>query len=250
VERETGREFFRKTRYECLAPSDQSRGVEAPPPVRPLPAGAVLTALPPAEGLIDGPELPFRTLVGARRSVREYSAEPISVSDLAYLLWCTQGVKVSTRSGATLRTVPSAGARHALETHVLVNRVEELPPGLYRYEALEHGLFLVAGGPRPAAELTEACLGQSMVSASAVTLVWSAVPYRMTWRYGERGYRYLLLDAGHARQNLYLAGEALGLGVCAIAAFEDELLDAAIGVDGESEFALYVATVGPPKTGP
>ena len=83
-----------------------------------------------------------------------------------------------------------------------------------------------------------------MVAASAVTFIWVAVVHRMAWRYGQRGYRYLHLDAGHACQNLYLAAESVGCGVCAIAAFDDEDVSRVLGLDGEDQFAIYVATVG------
>lgn len=83
-----------------------------------------------------------------------------------------------------------------------------------------------------------------MVKNSAVTFFWAAVTYRMGWRYGERGYRYLFLDAGHVCQNLYLAAEAVGCGVCAIAAFEDDTLNQLLGLDGVEQFAVYVATAG------
>lgn len=240
-----GQRFVRGTRYEALGPADQSLGVPPPPVQIPPPDGARVLELPPASELPRGPNVALRALIEERRSVREYAPRALSLEELASLLWCTQGVKQCIRDIATLRTVPSAGARHAFETYILANRVEGLASGLYRYLAVDHGLVEVAADPTHASRLTEACLGQEMVRESAATFVWSAVPYRMGWRYGERGYRYLYLDAGHVCQNLYLLGHALGLGVCAIAAFDDERLDEALGLDGEAEFALYVATVGP-----
>jgi SagB-type dehydrogenase family enzyme len=83
-----------------------------------------------------------------------------------------------------------------------------------------------------------------MVKKSAVTFIWVAVPYRMTWRYGERGYRYLLLDAGHVCQNLYLAAENISSGVCAIAAYHDAMFNELLGLDGENQFVIYLGTVG------
>ncbi len=239
-----GQAFLRATRYENMAASDQSRGVAPPPLESPAPEGAALFDLPAPAALPAGPAVDLRALVEGRRSLREYAPAPVTLPELADLLWCSQGVKRRIREVATLRTVPSAGARHALETYLLANRVEGLAPGLYRYRALEHGLALVSDAEAIADRVTQACLGQEMVRASAVTFAWTAVPYRMTWRYGERGYRYLYLDAGHACQNLYLAAEAHGLGACAIAAFDDALLDAALGVDGVTEFGLYLAAVG------
>jgi SagB-type dehydrogenase family enzyme len=143
--------------------------------------------------------------------------------------------------------VPSAGARHAFETYLLVNNVEGLAPGLYRFLALSHQLAQVEVETGLADRITRACLDQSHVKRSAVTFFWSAVPYRMAWRYGERGYRYLHLDAGHVCQNLYLAAEVIGAGVCAIAAFDDEALNRLLGFDGEEQFVIYLATVGKRK---
>ena len=92
--------------------------------------------------------------------------------------------------------------------------------------------------------VTRACFDQGFIRSSAVTLIWVAVAYRMTWRYGQRGYRYLHLDAGHVCQNAYLAAEALGCGACGVAAFSDDDLNRALGLDGEEQFAVYRAAVG------
>ncbi|TEU10873.1 SagB/ThcOx family dehydrogenase, partial [Candidatus Bathyarchaeota archaeon] len=145
---------------------------------------------------------------------------------------------------ATLRTVPSAGARHPFETYVLVNRVEGLGPGLYRFLAVDHKLQEVDLGGGIADKIADACHRQRFVKTSAATFIFTAVAYRMYWRYGERGYRYMHLDAGHACQNLYLAAEAIGGGACAIGAFYDEALNSLLGLDGVNQFAIYVAPTG------
>jgi SagB-type dehydrogenase family enzyme len=140
--------------------------------------------------------------------------------------------------------VPSAGARHAFETYLLANRVEELRPRLYRFLAGEHVLQPRPGTERVAPTMAQACLDQDMVKTCAVAFIWVAVPARMTWRYSQRGYRYLHLDAGHVCQNLYLAAESLDCGACAIAAFDDDAVNGVLGIDGEEQFAIYLATVG------
>jgi SagB-type dehydrogenase family enzyme len=131
-----------------------------------------------------------------------------------------------------------------LETYLCANNVSGLTPGLYRFLALEHAL--VEENPRAdfADRLAEACLGQETVKTCAATFIWTALVYRMTYRYGERGYRYLYLDAGHVCQNLYLAAEAIGCGACALAAFSDDDVNRLLGLDGESRFAIYLGTVG------
>ena len=168
----------------------------------------------------------------------------MTLAELSWLLWCTQGVKEVIPHQATLRTVPSAGARHALESYLLVNRVAGLRPGLYRFVAVGHQLLEIHGPKEAGLLIREACLGQEMVTASAVTFIWTAVIRRMTWRYGARGYRYIFLDAGHACQNLYLAAQEIGCGVCAVAAFDDEAMNRTLNLDGEEQFTLYLATLG------
>lgn len=238
-----GREFIKKTRYEYLDPSAQSRGLPQPPLELETHKGGELIELPPPEAFSIPPADLLR-VVEQRRSLRRYSRTPLTTEELSFLLWCTQGVKEVLPGSATFRTVPSAGARHALETYLLVNRAEKLEAGLYWYSAMRHGLILLDAGQGLADQLVAACLGQRFVARSAVTFIWTAVRYRMTWRYSERGYRYFFLDAGHVCQNLYLAAEAIGCGACAIAAFSDEAVDQFLNLDGEEQFTLYLATVG------
>lgn len=242
--KDAGREFMRKTRYENLEPSQQQAGVIPQPPleVEAAPDAAAI-ALPDVGRLAFAP-LDVRQAIEQRTTIRRYSDDPISLEELSYLLWLTQGVKAVTPRPVTLRTVPSAGARHAFETYLLVNRVAGLQPGVYRFLAIEHALLPVSLDVSMNAALTHACLDQGQVEHSAVTFFWVAALARMYWRYGERGYRYLHLDAGHVCQNLYLAAEQLGCGVCAIAAFDDVLTNTALGLDGEEQFTVYIASLG------
>jgi len=235
-----GRDFLERTEYRHLEPSEQERGLPQPPLEIRLGDGESIE-LP--EGKRDaGPAL-WRVM-SERRSVREYGAESLSVADLATLLWATQGVTRVIPGRATFRTVPSAGARHAFETVVLANRVDGLERATYQYLAVDHRLLRLDAFPGLAEKMAEACLGQRMVAENAATFVWVADRARMAWRYGERGTRYLFLDAGHVCQNLYLAAEAIGAGVCAIAAFDDRRLNELLGLDGIDRFAVYVASVG------
>ena len=166
------------------------------------------------------------------------------MDQLSYLLWCTQGVKEVFQGTATLRNVPSAGARHAFETYLLINNVDGITPGLYRFLILEHSLLSVSLDKDMADKITQACLNQTFIKSSAVTFLWIAVPDRMNWRYGERGYRYLYLDAGHVCQNLYISAESIDCGTCAIAAYTDDELNQILGLDGKEQFVIYLATVG------
>lgn len=238
-----GQQFMKMTRYEYLKPSGHESG-ELPPALQ-LDYDHTLSLidLPEPETF---PEINLNLLefIELRTSTRQYSGRPLSLPELSYLLWCTQGVKGVIPEKATFRTVPSAGARHAFETYLMVNNVEDIQPGLYRFLALEHKLLPVKLDNKIAGQISNACLKQMSVASSAVTFIWTAVTARMIWKYGERGYRYLHLDAGHVCQNLYLTSESIGCGTCAIAAFNDEALNNALGLDGESQFAIYCAAVG------
>ncbi len=243
MENHVGKEFVEMTRYDKLEPSLQSQGVPLPPLEIPAPEGTKLLDLPEGKSIGTVP-VNFSELVDQRETLRRYADVPLSLKELAYLLWGTQGVKSVTEKPVSKRTVPSAGSRHAFETYLLVNRVEGLEPGLYRYLAVEHKLVKLDAPEGITEILTEACLKQPHVKNSAVTFFWVAVPLRMVWRYCQRGYRYMYLDAGHVCQNLYLLAESIQCGVCAIAAYDDDLVNQALQVDGEEQFAIYIATLG------
>jgi SagB-type dehydrogenase family enzyme len=242
VLKEIGRDFMEGTKYRNMGKSGHRLGM--PQPSVELEWDRTKTPIRlPAPKDIRLTNLGVREAIERRRSVRDYSRAPLSLEELSYLLWCTQGVQqVAGRS--TLRTVPSAGSRHAFETLLCVNNVTGLRPGLYRFLAVDHALLDENLDPAFADRLAEACLGQAFVKTCAVTFIWTAEVYRMTYRYGERGYRYLHLDAGHVCQNLYLAAETIACGACAIAAFEDDEVNRVVGLDGEQRFAIYLAAVG------
>jgi SagB-type dehydrogenase family enzyme len=238
-----GRAFMQNTRLACLEPSDQMKGLPRPPlELSPAPGARIISLPDPAD--ISTPPVDLRTAIESRRSVRRYADTPLSLDELAFILWCTQGVRDRVDGEYTIRNVPSAGARHAIETYLCVNRVEGLAPGLYRYLPLEHALVEVKPGPGSADKITAACLHQRFIRESAVTFIWTAVAYRMIWRYGERGYRYLHLDAGHVSQNLYLSARIVGCGVCAVGAFDDDILNQELGIDGENHFTIFMASLG------
>jgi SagB-type dehydrogenase family enzyme len=238
-----GREFMEKTRYKYLSVSAQRQGLPQPPLQAPYEGEDAPIDLP-APSSIKVAEVGLRLAIEARESVRRYAEQPLTLAELSFLLWCTQGVKGVQGDYATFRNVPSAGARHAFECYLLVNHVEGLSPGLYRFLALEHKLVAVDLETGIAEAITGACWDQAMVMRCAVTFIWVAVAERMAWRYGQRGYRYMHLDAGHVCQNLYLAAEAIEGGVCAIAAFSDEDMNHLLGLDGEEQFVIYLATMG------
>jgi len=239
----TGQKFLIDTKYENLSVPAQKEGAAQPPLELPAPEGSAMIELPEAKCAGIG-QVNLGELIEKRKSLRKYTDVPLSLEEFSCLLWGTQGVKMVSSRPVTIRTVPSAGARHPFETYILVNRVEGLDPGLYRYMALDHTLARLPEYENINADLTEACLQQSHVQTSAVTFVWVAVPERTAWRYSERAYRYIFLDAGHVCQNLYLLAEAMDCGVCAIAAYDDDLANQAIGIDGQEQFVIYIASLG------
>ena len=239
-----GQEFMRRTGYPELSKSPQEIGTIPQPPLElPAPEGLDCVNLPAADQL-SMPGIDLRKAIENRRSLRKYGDQDLTLNELAYLLWITQGVKKISSRPSTARNVPSAGARHAFETVLLVNRVEGLKPGLYRYMAIENQLIRLKTDEQINALVTSSCFDQSQVAFSAVTFIWVAVVERMFWRYVERGYRYLHLDAGHVCQNLALGAEQLGCGICPIAAFNDDEINSVLGVDGKDQFVIYLASVG------
>jgi SagB-type dehydrogenase family enzyme len=223
--------------------TDQRRGVPPPPLEKPCPEGADLVDLTPTADMTLG-AMPLVEAIRGRRSRRRFTEDPLTLPELSFLLWATQGVSQLVGGGAvSLRTVPSAGARHPFETYLLVNRVEGVSAGLYRYLPVEHKLCFLEAGDALARDVHRACQEQYVLE-SAITFVWTVVPYRTEWRYSLLAHRVILMDAGHVCQNLYLACEAIGAGACAIGAYHQAALDAALDVDGEEEFAIYVAPVG------
>lgn len=225
--------------------SDQAKKVPYPPLQKDLPEGEFqLIDLPePEAGILNKVE--FDQLLRDRQSWRKYTTDPISLEELSYLLFSSQGVLAEVGQGyASRRTVPSAGARHPYETYLAVNRVQGLEPGVYLYRPFGHQLAFLEGSENLPDLLTEANLGQKFVGNSAVCFAWACIPYRAEWRYMEHAHKNMLLDAGHICQNLYLAVEALGLGTCAVGAYDQAAMDAIFELDGVDEYVVYLAPVG------
>ncbi|MFZ5519535.1 MAG: SagB/ThcOx family dehydrogenase [Candidatus Zhuqueibacterota bacterium] len=238
-------EYFQEfTKYNYFfSPSEMSQGLPVPSDKKPYFSSQSTVRLPGADEFIPAAADNFFTLLMKRRSRRSYSREPLTLKELAALLWGTQGV-IESGYGYSYRTSPSAGARHPLETYLILNQVQDQLSGLYRYLPFEHKLVLVQEGADLPQRIAEACLGQGIFVTCAVSFIWTAIIQRSLWKYQQRAFRYIYLDAGHVCQNLYLTSEALGIGCCAVAAFDDNAVNQIIGVDGKEEFAIYLATVG------
>ena len=239
-----GQDFVRLTRYIYERESDQTLGVPRPDAIK-VRSGEIISL--PAIGTLKMPEMPLAKAIEQRRSVRKYSPVPLKQEELSFLLWASswaRDFRSTEQMEITFRNVPSAGSRHPLETFLDIRRVEGIKPGLYYYHPVKHCLILYDNSPEIATKIYEGCMFQEMIPTAAVNFILTAVPYRTVWRYGQRGYRYLYLDAGHIGQNIHLAAEAIDAGACMIGAFLDEAMNDAIGLDGIEEFVIYIASVG------
>jgi SagB-type dehydrogenase family enzyme len=184
----------------------------------------------------------LRQTLQYRRSCRRFGESAISIKDLSVLLWASQGI--TGRAGNFfLRAAPSAGALYPVETYLSVQNVETIDGGLYHFQPAKFSLDKLSG-EFSGNKVAEAALGQSFLAQAGVVFIWSAILRRNFSKYGHRGMRYILMDAGHISQNLLLAAEALGLGACPVAAFYDDELNALLGLDGTEESVIYMAAVG------
>ncbi|MCI8313022.1 MAG: SagB/ThcOx family dehydrogenase [Lachnospiraceae bacterium] len=191
-------------------------------------------------------------LIKNRESRRSYQDHPLSLLELSFLLWSTQGVRhfAGHKNPVTFRNVPSAGSRHTFETYLFINQVESLKKAIYHYLPEHHELELWDERDDFDKELTDALCGQRFASSAPVLFVWASLPYRMEWRYGLKAAKYLLIDAGHVCQNLYLACESIGCATCALGAYDQDRLDDLLGFAPGPSFdrhytcTIYAAPVG------
>lgn len=212
----------------------------------PAPSGLGVASSAPVVGVpLPSPrtagELSLEQALARRRSVRDFASDPLTLSQVGQLLWAAQG---DSDPAGGRRTAPSAGGLYPLEVHAAVRRVAALPAGVYRYLPGSHSLERVRAGS-VAEPLADAALSQTAVAQAPLTLAVSAVFSRTTGKYGERGRRYVVLEAGHAAQNVCLQAVALGLGTVTIGAFSDESAARVLGLPRD-ETVLYLLPVGVP----
>ncbi len=222
--------------------TDQSRGLPAPPLEKPYSPDSEMIKLKSLNWTEIFP-LKLSEAIRNRESRRKYTGEAVDLTELSFLLWSVQGIRYIA-GGHGFRNVPSAGCRHALETYLAVFNVENLDPGIYRYLPLTHELVMEFAEENLREKIIKASFDQFFTGNSAVMFIWTAIPYRMEWRYGLDSHKVIAMDAGHVGQNLYLACEAIGAGTCAIGAYDQEYFDELLQLDGEEEFVIYAAPVG------
>lgn len=201
--------------------------------------GAKRLALPPPQ-TAGGTDL--WDVLATRRSVRRFQSAPLTQAELSQLLWAAQGI-TRRAEGYGFRTAPSAGALYPVETYLVLHSVEGVESGVYHYAVETHELEQLRSGDYRL-EVAGAALDQGMAAQGNVVFVWTAVFARSKWKYRQRAYRYVYLDAGHIAANVALAAVALGLGSCQVGALYDDEANALLGIDGEEESTIYMTVVG------
>jgi len=184
-----------------------------------------------------------------RRSIRDYSGEPISLEELSRLLYHAGGITATEQAYSMkefpLKAAPSAGALNPIEIYPVISLVEGIEMGLYHYNPKEHALEILKQSDFRK-KIAEVCLDQEFLAEANVVFVLSAVYARTKWKYGQRAYRYVHLDAGHVAENLQLEAVSLGLATCAVGAFLDDEINKFLELDGEDEFVVLNVAVGKP----
>ena len=188
---------------------------------------------------------PLWSVLAERRSVRHFSTELLTRVELSQLLWASQGI-TKVQQGYAFRTAPSAGALYPVETYIVVNAVEDLEPGVYHYAVAQHELEQLRTGEFRMA-VAQAALDQEMAYHAHVVFIWTGVFPRSKWKYQQRAYRYVYLDAGHIAQNVAMAAVGLELGSCQIGALYDDEVNALVDIDGVNESVVYLTVVGRPR---
>jgi len=245
------RNFMKCPRFDAImAESDQQKGVHHPPHGKKIPGTSI--TLPGFDGVADNAR--YSDLLDARRSVRIFNDTPATQEELAFILWSAHGVQAyrGVNDAATLRTVPSGGARHAFEIYALVKNVTGLAPGLYHYAPMENVgekrvcVEFLSEFPDYDARVEHMLAGQRWACKAPFVLFVSCVPYRAEWRYAAAAHRVMLIDLGHIGQNVMLSAAASGLGSCCIAAYDQALCDEALNLDGTDEYVVYAVPIGAP----
>ena len=236
-----GDTFQKETKYDPLRMSGGSLEWSNRPELYKTYADASSISLP-APGAKE--EMSLTEILKKRKSIRDFSERPLEKAQLSYLLWASTGIQ-RIENGYEFRTAPSAGALYPIETYLVINDVEEIARGVYHYSIKDHALEGLKRG-NFGAEISSAALGQGMCAKASVVFVWTAIFERSKWKYKQRAYRYIYLDAGHIAGNLALAAAGLRLGSCQIGALFDDEVNKIIGVDGTSESTIYMSVVGWP----
>ncbi|AGF54749.1 SagB/ThcOx family dehydrogenase [Clostridium saccharoperbutylacetonicum] len=227
--------------------TDKMKGISQPDATKPYDKLCEVVALPQVNmEVLKNPNI--YKCIAERRSTRFYSDEAMSIEELSYLLWATQGITGTNKVGLILRTVPCSGATHSFETYLFIMNVEGIKKGVYRYDPIEHRLLFIFESEGIDSKIDAITLDQPFVpnfaKKAAVIFAWSTTPYRSEWKFDITAHKKILIDIGHVCQNLYLASESVGAGTCAIGIYDQKMIDELLELDGDEEFVIYLAAVG------
>lgn len=215
--------------------------------VKPYDENSIIIDLPEVTGDVVQQANIFELMKG-RRSTRFYSPESLTLEELSYILWGTQGIVGANKAGLTLRTVPCSGATHTFETYLFIMRVDGLQTGIYRYLPVEHKLLYMYELDEIDRKIDEITLEQPFVpnfaKKAAVVFAWSSTPYRSEWKYDISAHKKILIDIGHVSQSLYMTSESINAGACAIGIYDQQMIDDILHLDGEDEFIVFMGAVG------
>ena len=193
----------------------------------------------------------FDDVISSRRSLRDFADLDLSLDDLSKILHQSYGITGELPGKndfcQNLRSAPSAGALYPAEIYIAIRKVSGVEPGIYHYNVPNHEIELLIPGD-PTEIMTEVCCGQEYVRQASITILISGVLQRTKLKYGERGYRYVLLDIGHLGQNIYLASTSLELAIMTTCGFFDDEANRLLRLDGVDETAMYVAFIGKRQT--
>jgi len=236
-----GDEFQQQTKYRPEAMGNEGMQWNLRPEAYKTYPGNPRVVLPAFE-----PDRPMTLdeILNNRRSIRDFQPDPLTLGELSYLLWASAGVQRA-EQGIEFRMAPSAGALYPIETYVIANEIRDLGPGAYHYGIRNHELEQIKAG-NLRRQIVAAALGQTMCARAAAVFAWTAIFARSKWKYGQRAYRYIYLDAGHIAENLALAAVNLGLGTCQVGALFDDEVNKLLGLDGVQESVIYMSVVGVP----
>lgn len=242
---------FLKTYFSDLdgTTTDAKKGLPKPAAEKQWPADCKIIDLPEVDSKIIKNDSLFMALKN-RRSIRKYADSKLTLGELSYLLWATNGVNERSDNGSVKRTIPSGGASYSIEEYVIVQNVEGLVKGVYNYLPVQNKLVFI----KPVQNITETIDSFMLDSKqpflpyfarkAAAIFAWTTIPYRSEYKFDVMAHKKILIDVGHVCQNLYIASEGINSGTCAIGIYDQDMVDKLLEVDGKDEFTVYLAAVG------
>jgi SagB-type dehydrogenase family enzyme len=241
-----GADFIKGTKIPDFSTVDMILRVPEPSPELPIPEGSEIIKLPNPKR-IKMPDATVREVIENWKPAGFFARSSMTLKDLSFLLWCTQGYRKTLSENimsSELRNVPSSGSRYPIETYFVAGEIENLPTGLYRYLPHTHSIVALRLDSDLPLAMGTASMNFKVVTRASVTFLWVGIPYRSTWALGNRGYRSVLIEAGHTCQALIMAAGSIGYQVFPIDFFHDDMVNQLADLDPETQWAVYIGAVG------